>query len=150
MMDEVLTRALAAAARAFADELERDLSPRPSPAGVLTGSSAAMFQVLRSIGRINDELGRGASDEEVRAIAQRAGIDPRGLAGYHSARLLDKRDDGRWLSPDGRDRLDRLTALSTVVLLGAEDSSHDDSKDRQPGHGSEHGQPGKPRRGGHR
>jgi hypothetical protein len=147
MMDETLRRALAAAARAFADELDRGLSPRPSPAGVLTGSSAAMFEVLRSIGRINDELGRGASDEEVRAIAQRAGIDPRGLAGYHSAHLLDKRDDGRWLSPDGRERLGRLTALSSVVLLGAEDSSHDDSQDRQPGHGSEHGQQNRTQRG---
>ena len=40
-----------------------------------------MFEVLRLIARINDELGRGASDDEVRAIAQRQGMDPRGLAG---------------------------------------------------------------------
>jgi hypothetical protein len=126
MMDEVLRRALVAAARAFADELERGPSPKPAPAGVLTGSSAAMFEVLRSIERINDELGRGASDEEVRAIAQRAGMDPRGLAGYHSARLLQKRDDGRWLSPDGRERLGRLTAMSSVVLLDAKPAAHNE------------------------
>jgi hypothetical protein len=119
-VDAVLRRALAAAARAFADELERDLAPSPAASGVLTGSSAAMFEVLRSIARINDELGRGASDTEVRAVAQRVGMDPRGLAGYYSAHLLEKRDDGRWLCPDGRSRLDRLAALSAVALIDAD------------------------------
>lgn len=138
-MDEALKRALAAAARAFADELERDLPPRPAPSGPLTGSSAAMFEVLRLIARINDELGRGASDDEVRAIAQRAGMDPRGLAGYYSAHLLEKRGDGRWLCPDGRDRLGRLTALSNVVLLDAEGGS----ESRHPGQGSKRGEAGK-------
>jgi hypothetical protein len=119
-LDEVLRRALAAAARAFADELERDLVPSPAASGVLTGSSAAMLEVLRSIARINDELGRGASDTEVRAVAQRVGMDPRGLAGYYSAHLLEKRGDGRWLCPDGRRRLDRLAALSAVALIDAD------------------------------
>ncbi len=44
-------------------------------------------------------------------------MDPRGLAGYYSAHLLEKRDDGRWLCLEGRDRHDRLTALAGVVAL---------------------------------
>ena len=74
-----LLRALVAAARTFADELERgldaDLQPalhRPTP-----GSAASMTEVLGSVARINDELGHGARDEEMRAIAEAAGMDPR-------------------------------------------------------------------------
>lgn len=113
-------RALAAAARAFADEIEQGLAARPqeTPDGLLAGSAASMFEVLGSISRINDDHGRGASDEEVRAIARRAGMDPRGMAGYYSARLLEKRDGGRWVSADGRERLGRLQALRGVVILG--------------------------------
>ena len=132
-MDELVARALAAAARAFADEIEQGLSARPDEAadGILAGSMASMFEVLGSIGRINDEHHRGASDEEVRVIARRAGMDPRGLAGYYSARLLEKRPDGRWLSPDGRDRLGRLTALRGVVILGPHPAD-DSSRQKEP------------------
>jgi hypothetical protein len=76
-----------------------------------------MFEVLGSIGRINDERRRGASDAEVRVIARRAGMDPRGMAGYYSAGLLEKRADGRWVSEPGRERLGRLDALRAVVIL---------------------------------
>jgi hypothetical protein len=119
-MNEVFMRALAAAARAFADEIEQGLVARPeeTAGGLLAGSAASMFEVLGSIARINDDHGRGASDEEVRAIARRAGMDPRGMAGYYSARLLEKRDGGRWVSADGRERLGRLQALRGVVILG--------------------------------
>jgi hypothetical protein len=119
-MDKLLMRALAAAARAFADEIEQGLAPQPdeAPNGVLAGSAASMFEVLGSIARINDEHGRGASDEEVRVIARRAGMDPRGMAGYYSAGLLEKRVDGRWLCAEGRERLGRLEALRGVVILG--------------------------------
>ena len=136
IMDESLKRALAAAARAFAEELERDLPPRPAPAaqghgqdrgqgqrqgqGVVPGSAASMFEVLQAIARINDELGRGANDDEVRLIARGAGMDPRGMAGYYSANLLEKRPDGRWLCPDGRERLDRLNSLRGLVILNPE------------------------------
>jgi hypothetical protein len=128
-MDEVLMRALAAAARAFADEIEQGLAARPeeTPDGLLAGSAASMFEVLGSIARINDDHGRGASDEEVRAIARRAGMDPRGLAGYYSARLLEKRDGGRWVSADGRQRLGRLQALRGVVILGPGSGTAPDS-----------------------
>jgi hypothetical protein len=114
-MDELLLRALAAAARTFADEIEQGLAPRPADSGDGTES---MFEVLGSIARINDEQGRGASDDEVRVIAKRAGMDPRGLAGYYSAGFLEKRPDGRWLCPDGRKRLGRLLAMRGVVILG--------------------------------
>lgn len=126
-------RALAAAARAFADEIDHGLVPRtdePSD-GMLPGTAASMFEVLGSIARINEQHNRGASDEEVRAIARRAGMDPRGLAGYYSARLLEKRPDGRWLSPDGRERLGRLTALRGVVILGPDQADTNPDK-REP------------------
>jgi hypothetical protein len=124
-MDEVLMRALAAAARAFAGEIEQGLAARPeeAPDGLLAGSAASMFEVLGSIARINDDHGRGARDEEVRVIARRVGMDPRGMAGYYSARLLEKRDGGRWVSAEGRERLERLQALRGVVILGPDDDS---------------------------
>ena len=79
-----------------------------------------MVEVLRSVAEINDIQHRGASDEEMREIAQRAGMDPRGMAGYYAANLLEKRDDGlRWVSGPGHDRLGRLLALSGVVILGS-------------------------------
>jgi hypothetical protein len=133
-MDDVLMRALAAAARAFADEIEQGLGTHSpgaqghaarstqTPDGALAGSEASMFEVLGSIARINDDHGRGATDEEVRLVARRAGMDPRGMAGYHSARLLEKRADGRWLSPEGRERLARLLAQRGVVILGPGES----------------------------
>lgn len=121
-LDITLVRALAAAARAFADEIERDLPPAPGrSAGIpVPGSSQSMIEVLRSVAEINDIQHRGASDEEMREIAQRAGMDPRGMAGYYAANLMEKRDDGlRWVSGQGRDRLGRLLALSGVVILGS-------------------------------
>jgi hypothetical protein len=119
-LDITVKRALAAAARAFAEEMERDLPADPGPGTGLPvpGSSRSMLEVLRSVAGINDDLGRGATDEDMRDIAHRAGMDPRGMAGYYAANLLEKRADGtRWVSGPGRDRLDRLAALSGVPLL---------------------------------
>lgn len=118
-MEITLVRALAAAARAFADEIERGLPPEASVSGAppLPGSPQSMFEVLHSVSLINEHHARGASDDEIRVIARRAGLDPRGLAGYYAASLLEKRDDGtRWVSLTGRDR---LHTLARVVLLGA-------------------------------
>jgi hypothetical protein len=118
-LDATVLRALAAAARAFADEIERSLVPdaatgRTQP---IAGSPQSMVEVLRSLAGINDGQARGANDDEMREIARRAGMDPRGMAGYYAANLLEKRDDGtRWLSRSGRER---LQALSRVVLLDA-------------------------------
>lgn len=121
MMDDGLKRALAAAARVFADEIERDLPPRePMGSGAIGGSAGSMSEVLRSVARINDGEGRGASDEDMRSIARRVGMDPRGLAGYYSAHLLEKRDDGRWICAEGRERLGRIDALRRAVLLDAD------------------------------
>jgi hypothetical protein len=44
------------------------------------------------------------------------------MAGYYSARLLEKRDGGRWVSAEGRERLERLQALRGVVILGPDDT----------------------------
>lgn len=117
-MDTTLLRALAAGARAFADEIERNLpadlatgSVRPN-----AGSRQSMVEVLRSVANINDGQARGANDDDMREIARRAGMDPRGMAGYYAANLLEKRNGTRWLSKSGRDR---LQALSGVLLLDA-------------------------------
>jgi len=116
-MDESLARALIAAARAFADELEHGqttdsaVTPPAPKAG-----TARSLEVLRSVASINEDQERGVSDEEIRLIAGRAGMDPRGMAGYYRAGFLEKRDDGtRWLSPAGRER---LTALTRAHVLG--------------------------------
>jgi SAM-dependent methyltransferase len=116
-VETTLVRALAAAARAFADEIERGLPPDPLAASPLPtpGSAQSMFEVLRSVAHINELESRGASDDDMRLIARRAGMDPRGMAGYYAASLLEKRDDGtRWVSQAGRDR---LQALSRILLL---------------------------------
>ena len=92
-----------------------------------------MAEVLRSLAGINDSKARGASDEEMREIARRAGMDPRGMAGYYAANLLAKRDDGtRWLTRLGRERLE---ALSRVVLLDVPSSDQPkspSSSDKNP------------------
>ena len=130
-MDDSLTRALVAAGRAFVDSLERDIAPLTDEGSkeVLAGSAASMLEVLRSIARINVEQGRGANTDEVRDIARRAGMDPRGIAGYHSANLLEKRSDGRWLRSDGRDRLERLLQHSGV---GPHKAEQVDPGDEEP------------------
>ena len=123
-MDMTLKRALAAAARAFAEEIERDLPAAEGHAVSPTsaGSRQSMLEVLRSVAEINDKHARGASDDDMRDIARRAGIDPRGMAGYYGANLLEKRANGtRWLTAEGRDRLHRLVALSGVVIIGTQD-----------------------------
>jgi hypothetical protein len=110
-MDPSLARALIAAARVFADELERGLpwdgtGSEPPPAA---RTPQSMLAVLSSVATINDEEKRGATSDEMREIARRAGMDPRGMAGYYRADLIEQRDDGtRWVSPGGRERLSAL------------------------------------------
>lgn len=110
-MDERMIRALAAGARAFADSLERSdgsaSSGRESP---VPGSAESMYRVLGAVAAINDGEGRGVGDDEMRAIATAAGMDPRGMAGYYTtaAQLLGKNDQGRWITAVGRERLRQL------------------------------------------
>jgi hypothetical protein len=111
----VILRALAAAARAFADHLEGELSAGEDRVPAASG----MREVLRLLAALNDGQARGATDEDMREIARRAGMDPRGMAGYYRAKLLEMRPDGtRWLSKLGRAR---LAALSRVVVLDPPD-----------------------------
>jgi len=127
-MEITLARALVAAARAFADEIERGLpADGLSPA---KGSAQSMHEVLRSVAAVNETQARGVSDEEIRVIARRAGMDPRGMAGYYAASLLEKRDDGtRWVSQAGRDR---LLALHRILLLGPMTPGPGDDKKDPP------------------
>jgi hypothetical protein len=116
-MDPSLARALIAAARVFADELERGLlwdgtGPEPPP---VAGTPRSMLAVLSSLATVNDDERRGATGDEMREIARRAGMDPRGMAGYYRADLIEQRDDGtRWISSGGRER---LSALRGVRIL---------------------------------
>ena len=108
IMEQTLTRALAAAARAFADEIERDSSddhPADSTSQPVAGSRESMIEVLGSVAEINREKYRGATNADMRTVASRAGMDPRGMAGYYNAELLEMRDDGRWITDTGTARL---------------------------------------------
>ena len=69
-----------------------------------------MYRVLGAVAAINDGEGRGVGDDEMRAIATAAGMDPRGMAGYYTtaAQLLGKNDQGRWITAVGRERLRQL------------------------------------------
>jgi hypothetical protein len=108
-MEERMVQALVAAARAFADSLEASEGSgvRESPA---SRSGESMHRVLRAIAAVNDEEGRGVGDDEMRAIATAADMDPRGMAGYYTtaAQLLIKDDQGRWITTVGRERLQQL------------------------------------------
>jgi hypothetical protein len=107
-MDEKLIQALAAAARAFADNLTNG-SGESAPT---KGSAASMTQVLRDVAAINDDQHRGVDRTEMAAIARAAGMDPRGMAGYYTSasQLLEKRaDKTRWITKQGRQRLKALT-----------------------------------------
>jgi hypothetical protein len=112
-MEQTLTRALAAAARAFADEIERDSKGNELPALISrprAGSRESMIEVLGSVAAINHEQHRGVTGNEMRMIATRAGMDPRGMAGYYTpvAQLLELRDGSRWVTGIGMDRLRSL------------------------------------------
>jgi hypothetical protein len=97
------------------------------------GTAASMAEVLGAVARINDDAGRGVLDEEMRAIAESAGMDPRGVAGYYSAGLLEKRSDGtRWILQERRDRLERLVAIQRVHLLDDHESASGPSAPRRP------------------
>jgi hypothetical protein len=110
--DDRVVLAVVAGLRTVADRLEQALrAPRGVEGSVpAAGSARSMEAVLRGVADINDRLERGANDEEMRAIAAQAGMDPRGMAGYYApgARLLEKKEDGRWITEVGRERLGRL------------------------------------------
>jgi hypothetical protein len=106
---------LARGLRAFADALEEPDLPDllSSSAAPAVGSPESMRVILDAVRVINDESKRGVTRQEMREIATNAGINPRGTAGYYSDRvrpLLETREDGRWITPHGRERLQRLDA----------------------------------------
>jgi hypothetical protein len=81
-----------------------------SPQGVPQVGSAESMRIVLEGHRVVNEQERGLTYEERRQLAAKAGIDPRGLAGYHMAGLLEKRDDNTfWITQTGSDRLDRLS-----------------------------------------
>jgi hypothetical protein len=111
MTDERLLRAIAAGARAFADEIEASLAP-PAHGGLKAvptpGSAQSMRILLERIAEVNIQ-GRGATADEVSRFAKEAGMDPRGTAGYYAAAgLLVLKDGGRWLTDAGKERLEKL------------------------------------------
>jgi hypothetical protein len=112
MTDEILLRAVAAGARAFADAIEASLAPT-AQSGLkvvpIPGSAQSMQTLLERIAEIN-ATGRGATAAEVSRFARGAGMDPRGTAGYYGpgAGLLVLSADGRWLTDAGKERLKKL------------------------------------------
>lgn len=107
-MEERLTHALAAAARAFADSLDGSTvgnGSQPQP-----GSAESMRLILSSVADINDGKKRGVTEAEIAQFARRAGMDPRGTAGYYTvaSQLLTMNEEGRWITKMGRDRLKKL------------------------------------------
>jgi hypothetical protein len=115
MTETTMMMTLAKAARAFADEIEGAVGTQVLDGGSPeAGSARSMLIVLEGVATINDEKGRGGTQEELREIARAAGMDPRGTAGYYApdAQLLETRPDGgRWITETGRARLDRLRGL---------------------------------------
>lgn len=122
-MDADFGLALVVAVRAFADELERQLVVRPAAPNGSTpvdneptrapapGSAESMRVLLEGVAEINDAQHRGANDREMRTIAIRAGITLQGTAGYYAAKLLEgRKNDGRWVTETGRQRLRGLQA----------------------------------------
>jgi hypothetical protein len=112
-MDPELKAALAAAARKFADVLDPAPNVRPTTNAVpMAGTAHSMLIVLGGVAEINDEQKRGANSREMAAIARKAGMDPRGMAGYYTtaAQLLELKNGGRWVTKLGRKRLAQLQA----------------------------------------
>ena len=78
------------------------------------GSPESMYVVLSEFAEVNDRANRGVARDEARQIARKAGMDPRGTAGYYSMDpplLVTGEDGGRWITDTGRERLRRLSRL---------------------------------------
>ena len=84
-----------------------ETTPVPS-----VGSAESMAVVLRRVKEIN-ERDSGASSDDMRRISREAGKDPRGLAGYYNAGLLEVRkpEMQRWITEVGEARLTALEEL---------------------------------------
>jgi hypothetical protein len=124
-MDRVMLHAMSRAARAFAEAVDEALMADEqldvpeeaagdlSTSGVpVKGSPESMYVVLSEFAKVNDQEHRGVTREEAREIAKKAGMDPRGTAGYYSMippMLATQGDGGRWITDSGRERLRRLS-----------------------------------------
>jgi hypothetical protein len=119
-----MLHAMSQAARVFADTVDEALTadeeldaPKeavgdPFASDVpVKGSPESMFVVLNEFAAVNDREHRGVTREEASQIGRMAGMDPRGTSGYYSMipPLLTTKDDGRWITDSGRERLRRLS-----------------------------------------
>ena len=105
-----LFRALAVGLNAAADNLDEDSGPAAVAVPIGSprpGSPESQAIVLSGIEEINREYKRGATIDETRRILADAGLDMRGVAGFHTpvSHQLELRDDGRWITDAGRNRL---------------------------------------------
>jgi len=114
-MDADVKRALVAAARAFADELDRE--PLPTSQEALAQElrwDERLHIVLQRFVQINDQQGRGLSIAEMRELARRIGISSRGMAGYYAGGYIEARDGSRWITQKGRDQLAQLNGSAST------------------------------------
>jgi hypothetical protein len=114
MQDDLMLKALAAGARAFAEAVEDGLrgAEAADPSLVpVPGSPESMRILLRRVADVNQGQSRGATQQELSSFAREAGMDPRGTAGYYRegpSALLENRSDGRWITDTGVKRLETL------------------------------------------
>lgn len=115
-MDRVMLQAMSSAAKAFAAAVDQaliadealDLPVESVDSGVpVKGSRESMYVVLSEFAAVNDRENRGVTRHEAREIAKKAGMDPRGTAGYYSmaSPLLITKAGSRWITDTGRERL---------------------------------------------
>lgn len=79
-----------------------------------SGTDEAKIAVLGRFATINAKHNRGATQDEARKIAERAGYDPRGIGVFYSLKNppLVQDENGRWITEEG---LEWLTARGWVA-----------------------------------
>lgn len=115
-MDDETRKVLAMALGAAAAVIESYVPGQPPKR--VSAREERMRAILAGVRRINDDEGRGVTKAEMAAIAEEAGVGFQGTAGWFSAGFLEKNfDEGgdpggyRWITPEGRARLDALQGV---------------------------------------
>lgn len=94
--------------RIAADSGGAKAKPAPGPAVPTKGSAESMLMVLEAFEHTTKA--NGMTRIQASTVAQTAGMNSRGLAGYYSNGLLagDVKADSRWITDPGKKRLAKL------------------------------------------